>query len=274
MGFNRKEATTAARNMLRDDIAFTGQIWTEPQMNGYCDKVVKEISKEVPDMQKTLFPIIPDTFEIDIHETLYVLVLDGTYTDCVATDIGKQVEDDDAEVGALVAYDNTNQKWWFRANAAVANNSVMTIADSGTGAGDASGASALLMTNMVEIKKVEYTIDQTPRDFRSFSILGDTLTLELDDVPGAESTAYIYWGKLHVVDATSSTLPARYDEVLVDGITAYAVMAKAVDVSNSVNLSKEAMLEYLRLGQQNFALYKSKLRGMRPVTSGGWLSTE
>ena len=69
-----------------------------------------------------------------------VLTLDGSYTDCVESDIGKQVNDDASPVGELLDYDNTAQKWWIRTTSTIADNSVMTIA-SGTGAGDASGAS-------------------------------------------------------------------------------------------------------------------------------------
>lgn len=71
------------------------------------------------------------------------LVLDGTYVGVVAADIGKQVKDDGTNAGALLFADNTasRQRWWFRSTSTVANNSVMTIADTGTGAGDANGAS-------------------------------------------------------------------------------------------------------------------------------------
>lgn len=71
---------------------------------------------------------------------IQILLLDGTYVNAVAGDIGKQVNDDASPIGALLAYDNTLQKWWIRSTSTVANNSVMTIA-SGTGAGDALGAS-------------------------------------------------------------------------------------------------------------------------------------
>jgi hypothetical protein len=71
---------------------------------------------------------------------IQILLLDGTYVNASTTDIGKTVLDDGGSAGQLLAYDNTLQKWWIRHTGTIANNSVMTIS-SGTGAGDALGAS-------------------------------------------------------------------------------------------------------------------------------------
>jgi hypothetical protein len=75
------------------------------------------------------------------NNIIQVLTLDGTYTNAITTDLGKQVNDDASPVGALLDYDNTTQKWWVRSASTIVDNSVMTIA-SGVGAGDASGNSA------------------------------------------------------------------------------------------------------------------------------------
>lgn len=73
---------------------------------------------------------------------IHVLVLDGTYTNFVESDIGKQVQDDAASVGALLDFDNAAKKIWVRIGSAtvIADNSAITISG-GTGAGDASGSS-------------------------------------------------------------------------------------------------------------------------------------
>lgn len=58
------------------------------------------------------------------------------YTSAVSGDIGKMVNDDGADFGTLLAYDNTLRKWWIRTGSAttMASGSAVTI-DSGTGAG-------------------------------------------------------------------------------------------------------------------------------------------
>ncbi len=75
-------------------------------------------------------------------DDIHVLVLDGTYTNFTETDIGKQVQDDAADVGALLDYDNVEQKIWVRigSSTVIADNSAITI-NGGTGAGDAAADS-------------------------------------------------------------------------------------------------------------------------------------
>jgi len=67
---------------------------------------------------------------------IQVVTFGATYTNCVASDIGKQVQDDTVEVGPLLSYDNTAKKWWVRTGTgtAILNGSSMTITG-GTGAG-------------------------------------------------------------------------------------------------------------------------------------------
>ena len=58
------------------------------------------------------------------------------YTNCVSTDIGKQVVWSAVERGPLLAYNNTTRKWWVRTTASFAPPLAITIT-SGTGAGTA-----------------------------------------------------------------------------------------------------------------------------------------
>jgi len=59
------------------------------------------------------------------------------YTNAVAGDIGKMVNDDGGDFGTLVDYDNTARKWWIRTGTStvMATGSAVTIDDTGTGAG-------------------------------------------------------------------------------------------------------------------------------------------
>jgi len=68
---------------------------------------------------------------------IQVLQLQETgYTDCVFSDIGKQVNDDGVDIGPLLAYNNAKRKWWIRSTTTVAAGSTMSIT-AGTGAGTA-----------------------------------------------------------------------------------------------------------------------------------------
>jgi len=67
---------------------------------------------------------------------IQVVPFGATYTSCDATDIGKMVQDDLADAGPLLAYNNTTKKWWVRTGLGtpILNTSSMTITG-GTGAG-------------------------------------------------------------------------------------------------------------------------------------------
>lgn len=95
------------------------------------------IDETAPTAPKILF-FRPDDIAIT------TLILDGAYTNCVDSDIGKNVEDDSVAKGELIDFDNTNKIWWIRPTVdgyVIDDNSAMTIA-SGTGVGVASGDSA------------------------------------------------------------------------------------------------------------------------------------
>jgi len=59
------------------------------------------------------------------------------YTNCVFSDITKQVVWDAGDHGALLAYDNTRRVWWFRGSDAIGAPEACTIGGSGTGIGTA-----------------------------------------------------------------------------------------------------------------------------------------
>jgi len=72
------------------------------------------------------------------NANIALITLSATgYTNCVPSDLTKQVKDDGVEIGALLSYNNTTRKWWVRTSATVENGSSMTITG-GTGAGTSS----------------------------------------------------------------------------------------------------------------------------------------
>ena len=59
----------------------------------------------------------------------------GGYTNALNSDIGKMVNDDGADTGNLLHFNNTTRKWWVRWGTTIASGSVITLDSSGTGAG-------------------------------------------------------------------------------------------------------------------------------------------
>ncbi|GAI27996.1 unnamed protein product [marine sediment metagenome] len=91
------------------------------------------------------------------------------------------------------------------------------------------------ITNRVMVEAVEYPVDKFPKRYQRFSLWGDTLTLLGIEVPDG-SNAYIYYGKLHTLDAEGSTIPAEHDDLIAAGACGYAAVEWAVYAINRVNV--------------------------------------
>jgi hypothetical protein len=109
-------------------------------------------------------------------------------------------------------------------------------------------------------------VGRFPPCYQRFVAWHDTITLLGSEVPDG-TNCNIYFGKLHTLDAASSTIPARYEDLLVTGACGYAATQLAGYAINQVNTGgtdtpgdwsvwSQAKLEYFRtelkrLGRRN-----------------------
>lgn len=103
---------------------------------------------------------------------------------------------------------------------------------------------------LVQVEAVEYPVDKYPPVFVPFSLWGEALTMLIDAAPPAGQSVYVYFGKLHTLDATSSTIPTRLEDLVALGAAAYAALEWASYATNRVNLGgEETWRHYLAWGQ-------------------------
>ena len=138
------------------------------------------------------------------------------------------------------------------------------------------------LSDRVMVEAVEYPVDNFPKRYQRFSLWEDTLTLLGDEVPDG-SNAYIYYGKLHTLDAESSTIPQRYEELAAAGAEGYAAVEWAAYAINRVNVGgamtpaeflnwgngklREFRDELKRLGRRNRVRIRSLYKPYYPVVS-------
>jgi hypothetical protein len=116
------------------------------------------------------------------------------------------------------------------------------------------------VTDRVVIEAVEYPVDQFPKRYQRFSLWGDTLTLLGDEVPDG-SNADIYYGKLHALDATSSTIPAMYEDLIAAGAGGYAAIEWAIYAVNQVNVGGPLTpRDFLAWGREKLNYFKAELK--------------
>ena len=126
-----------------------------------------------------------------------------------------------------------------------------------------SGSRELDISNLsdrVMVVAVEYPVDNFPKRYQRFSLWGDKLTLLGDEIPDG-SNAYIYYGKLHTLDATSSTIPAQHEDLIAIGACGYAAIEWAVYAVNRVNVGGGITpREFLAWGNEKLGYFKQELR--------------
>ena len=90
------------------------------------------------------------------------------------------------------------------------------------------------ITERVMVEAIEYPVEQFPPHFQRFTIWGNVLTILGDEIPDGSNT-YIYYGRLHTLDAQGSTIPARYKDLVATGAAGYAAVQWASYAINQVN---------------------------------------
>jgi hypothetical protein len=116
------------------------------------------------------------------------------------------------------------------------------------------------LTNPVMVQAIEYPVDRFPKEFQRFSLWGDTLTLLGSELPDG-GDAYIYYGKLHTLDATSSTIPARLEDIVATGACGYAAVEWAAFAINRVNVGGTITAEeFLNWGKEKLNYFRQELK--------------
>ncbi len=116
------------------------------------------------------------------------------------------------------------------------------------------------LTDRVVVEAAEYPIDSYPPVYPGFSLWGDTLTLLVDAAPAAAESVRVYYGGLHTLDESGSTLPASLEEVVATGAAGYAALEWASFATNRLNAGgSETWRDYLTWGEQRLAAFAGAL---------------
>ncbi|MBI4328949.1 MAG: hypothetical protein HY685_03675 [Chloroflexi bacterium] len=116
------------------------------------------------------------------------------------------------------------------------------------------------LSDRVSVEAVEYPTGKYPPFYVRFSLWKDTLTLLVEAAPSTAEQVKVYYGALHVLDASSSTLPTPWEDVVATGAGAYAALEWANYSVNRVNVGgDEVWRSYLAWGQERLAAFLTEL---------------
>ena len=116
------------------------------------------------------------------------------------------------------------------------------------------------LTDRIMVQAAEYPVDEFPKRYQRFTLWGDTVTLLGDEVPDG-SNAYIYYGKLHTLDASTSTIPTNLEDLVATGAEGYAAVEWAVYAVNRVNVGGTMTPgEFLAWGNERLQFFREELK--------------
>jgi len=116
------------------------------------------------------------------------------------------------------------------------------------------------LSDLVAVEAVEYPVDKYPPSYIPFSLWADTLTLLVDATPPGGQSVNIYYGEMHTLDATTSTIPPHLEELAATGAAAYAALEWASFATNRINVGgQDVWRQYLTWGQERLAVFSRAL---------------
>lgn len=127
----------------------------------------------------------------------------------------------------------------------------------------AAGARELSLSSLAGlalVDSVEYPAGLFPPSFVDFHVWGDTLTLLTDRTPGEGEEAAVYYGRLHTLDYSGSTVPEALEDVLVAGASGYAALSMSGFTINRLNTGGEAVWQsYMVWGRERLNVFHRAL---------------
>ena len=116
------------------------------------------------------------------------------------------------------------------------------------------------LTDRVMVEAVEYPISKFPPRYQRFSLWLETITLLGDELPDG-SNCYIYYGKVHTLDATTSTIPSHLEDLVAIGAEGFALVEYAAYSINRVSVGGEDTADnFRRRGNELLDHFRSELK--------------
>ena len=116
------------------------------------------------------------------------------------------------------------------------------------------------LTNRVMVEAIEYPTDKFPKSYQRFALWNETITLLGEDIPNG-SNCFIYYGKLHILDGSNSTIPSKYEDLVVTGADGYAAFEGSIYAVNHVNAGGRGTVEEFKaLANDHLIRFRAELK--------------
>ena len=124
------------------------------------------------------------------------------------------------------------------------------------------------LTDLIRVEAVEFPIGESPPSYVDFHHRGSSLTLITEDIPTPDTSVKVHYGRIHTLDATTSTIPPHLEELVLAGAAGYAAMDKSGHAINSINAGgPNTWRHFLVWGQEKLAHFRQGLADLSRRTS-------
>jgi hypothetical protein len=135
------------------------------------------------------------------------------------------------------------------------------------------------LPGLIRVITVEYPVGGYPRRLRHFEMWGATLTLFTDTMPEAGAPVSVYYNARHTVDATTSTLPAHLEDLVLLGAAGYALLGYLAATHDRVTIGDGRTSAELRVHANDLLMqFRQDLTALKRerqrVVAAGELWTE
>ena len=116
------------------------------------------------------------------------------------------------------------------------------------------------LTGLLEVESVEFPIGYKPKYFQRTEYWAGHLYMQDE---GNGNDARVRWLKKHTLDASSTTIPTKHEEIIVLGATGYLAMsASAYTVDRASIAGRHATINFKAWGKERLDRYDRKLKAV------------
>jgi len=116
------------------------------------------------------------------------------------------------------------------------------------------------LTGLLAVESVEFPSGYKPKYYQRTEYWAGKLYMEDE---GNGNYARVKWLKKHTLDASSTTIPAEHEEIIVLGATGYLAMsASAYAVDRASIAGRHATINYKAWGKERLDRYDRKLKAI------------
>ncbi len=116
------------------------------------------------------------------------------------------------------------------------------------------------LTNLIDIEAVEWPTGEFPPRRVGWSQWQTTISLDVVNAPSAADNVYVFWTKMHTLDAASSTLPVAHEDVIAAGGAAYAALDWTSYAANRINAGGDDVWgRYKAFAEERIKYFRAEL---------------